>query len=90
MIANTFLRDIGAVVPRKRSCVNIHGMSANLKKTLEELRRLPEDRQATLVERFDEMVARAKIDARLAASETRGGETPADTFFSELKAQYGG
>ncbi len=68
----------------------MHGMSANLKKTLEELRRLPEDRQATLVARFDEMVARAKIDSRAAASEARGGETPADTFFSELKALYGG
>jgi hypothetical protein len=49
-------------------------MSATLQKTLEELRRLPEDRQVALVERFDEMVTRATIDARLAASEARGGE----------------
>ena len=65
-------------------------MNTTLQKALEELRQLPEDRQTTLVERFDEMVARAKIDTRLAANEARGGETASDTFFSELKAQYGG
>jgi hypothetical protein len=64
-------------------------MSATLQKTLEELRRLPEDRQVALVERFDEMVTRATIDARLAASEARGGETGSDSFFAELRSQYG-
>lgn len=64
-------------------------MSALLKKTMEELAELPEDQQETLAERFQHMVARAKIDARLSAAEARGGETPSDQFFAELKAHYG-
>jgi hypothetical protein len=38
---------------------------------------------------MQQMISRAKIDARLAQSEARGGETPADAFFAELKQQYG-
>ena len=64
-------------------------MSTALEKALDNLRQLPEDRQMALVEQFDEMIARAKMDTRLAASEARGGETPSDVFFSELRAQYG-
>lgn len=65
-------------------------MNATLQKALAELERLPADRQSIVVEQFEELVARAKIDERLAASEARGGATPADTFFAELKAEYGG
>ena len=68
----------------------MHDMNSALQNALEELRELPEDQQTTLVQRFEDMVARAKIDARLAASEARGGETPSDTFFAELRARYGG
>ncbi len=62
----------------------MRNMNSALQKALEELRELPEDQQTTLVQRFEDMVARPKIDARLAASEARGGETPSDTFFAEL------
>lgn len=64
-------------------------MSTDLKNTLEELEKLPEPQQSTIVERFQQMVARARIDGRLAASEARGGETPSDIFFAELKRTYG-
>ncbi len=57
---------------------------------MEELKLLPEEQQTTLVERLQDMISRAKIDTRLAQSEARGGETPADVFFAELKKQYGG
>ena len=65
-------------------------MSTDLKHAVEELKRLPEEQQTTLVERLQDMISRAKIDTRLAQSEARGGETPADVFFAELKKQYGG
>ncbi len=63
---------------------------ATLQKALEELRELPDDKQASLVAQFEDMIARAKIDAKLAASEERGGETSSDMFFSQLRAQFGG
>ena len=65
-------------------------MSTDLKHAVEELKQLPEEQQTTIIERLQDMVSRAKIDARLAQGEARGGETPADVFFAELKKQYGG
>ncbi len=65
-------------------------MTTILKKTLEELHELPEDQQATLSTQFEDMIARAKIDAKLAASEVRGGETRTDIFFEQIRAQIGG
>jgi hypothetical protein len=65
-------------------------MSRTLDKALAELSELPEDQQATLVARIEDMIARAKVDARLAASEERGGEMPSDVFFAQLRARYGG
>ena len=64
-------------------------MSKTLEQTMEALKQLPEDQQSSLVERFGEMVARAKIDAHLEHAEKRGGEMPADQFFAILKSQYG-
>jgi len=64
-------------------------MSTTLQNTIKELAALPEDKQVALVERFDDMVNRAKIDIKLADSEARGGKTMSDTFFAELRAQYG-
>ena len=64
-------------------------MSVTLQKALQALQQLPECDQAALVERFEDMVARARIDAKLAESEARGGETAADAFFAELRAQFG-
>ena len=63
---------------------------ANLQDAIEELRQLPEDLQTEIVTRLEDMVARAKIDAKLAESEKRGGATPSDTFFAELRAENGG
>lgn len=68
----------------------IAAMTTTLQKTLEELNELPEDQQANLLTQFEGMIARAKIDAKLAASEERGGETPADIFFEQIRAQIGG
>ena len=65
-------------------------MTTILQKTLKELRELPEDQQENLLAQFEDMIARAKIDAKLAASEKRGGETPTDVFFTRLRAQFGG
>jgi hypothetical protein len=64
------------------------GMNTTLQKALAELEQLPADRRSTVVERFGELIARAKIDERLAASEARGGAIPEDAFFAEVKAEY--
>lgn len=64
-------------------------MSKILEQTMEALKRLPREQQSTLVERFGEMVARAKIDAHLEHAEKRGGEMPTDQFFAALKTRYG-
>ncbi len=65
-------------------------MNTDLKHAVEELKQLPEEQQTTLVERFQDMISRAKIEAELAQAEERGGETPAETLFARLKKQYGG
>ena len=65
-------------------------MTTTLQKALDELRELPEDQQASLVAQFEDMIARAKFDAKFAASEKRGGVTRSDTFFAQLRAQFGG
>jgi len=36
-----------------------------------------------------DLEACAQIDARLAASEARSGGIPSETFFAELRANYG-
>lgn len=64
-------------------------MSTTLERTVEALKQLPAKQQSALVERFGEMVARARIDAHLERAEARGGETPADAFFAALKTRYG-
>lgn len=62
-------------------------MQQTLQKALDKLHELPEAQQATLITQFADMIARAKIDARLAASEDHGGETRTDIFFEQLRAQ---
>jgi len=57
-------------------------MTTPLQKTLDELHELPEDQQESLLAQFEDMIARAKIDAKLAASEERGCETRADISLS--------
>lgn len=68
----------------------MEAMNTTLQKALQELEKLPEESRSTVVERIGELVARAKIDERLAASEARGGATPADKFFADPKAEHGG
>jgi hypothetical protein len=65
-------------------------VTRTLEKALEELRALPEEQQEALVGRIEDLIARAKIDAKLAVSESRGGEMAADDFFAQLRAEYGG
>ncbi len=64
-------------------------MNTTLQKTIEELTALPEDKQSVIVERLEDMISRATIDMKLADAEARGGKTSSDTFFAELRSQYG-
>ena len=65
-------------------------MNQALRKAIQEAEGLPDAEQEELAHALLTMVARKKINARLAASEARGGETPHDAFMTELRQRYGG
>jgi len=64
-------------------------MNQTLKKAIREVEMLPESDQEELGQALMDMAARKKIDARLASAVKRGGATPSDEFFAELRARYG-
>ena len=65
-------------------------MNQTLKNAIREVEALPEDEQEELGRALMDMALRKKIDARLEAAVKRGGSTPQDEFFAELRARYGG
>jgi hypothetical protein len=65
-------------------------MNQTLKNAIREVEALPEAEQEELGRALLNMALRKKIDAKLAASEARGGSTPHDEFMAELRAKYGG
>lgn len=64
-------------------------MNQTLKDAIREVEALPEKEQEELARALMEMAARKKLDARLDAALARGGRTPQDEFFTELRARYG-
>ena len=64
-------------------------MNLTLKKAIREIEALPESEQEELGQALLDMAIRKKIDARLAAAVKRGGATPSEEFFAELRARYG-
>lgn len=65
-------------------------MNQTLKNAIREIEALPEAEQEELAQALLDMALRKKIEARLAAAVKRGGATPSDEFFAELRARYGG
>jgi uncharacterized alpha-E superfamily protein len=65
-------------------------MNQTLKNAIQEVEALPEAEQEELGRALMDMALRKKIDARLEAAVRRGGATPHDEFFAELRARYGG
>ena len=65
-------------------------MNQTLKNAIREVEALPDAEQEELGRALLNMALRKKIDAKLAASEARGGSTPHDEFMAELRAKYGG
>lgn len=65
-------------------------MNQTLKKAILEVEALPEAEQEELGQALMDMALRKKIDARLDAAVKRGGSTPHDEFFAELRSRYGG
>jgi hypothetical protein len=65
-------------------------MNQTLKNAIREAEALPEAEQEELGRALMDMAMRKKIDARLEAAVSRGGSTPHDEFFAELRARYGG
>jgi hypothetical protein len=65
-------------------------MNQTLKNAIREVEALPEEEQEELGLALMNMALRKKIDARLEAAIKRGGATPQDEFFADLRARYGG
>jgi hypothetical protein len=61
-------------------------MNAILKRTIDAFSKLPKAQQEELALRFQEMVAHAEIDAKLARSEAHGGAAPHDSVMAELRS----
>lgn len=65
-------------------------MNQTLKDAIKEVEALPEEEQEELAQALLTMALRKKIDAKLAASEARGGATPHDIVVARMRAKYGG
>ena len=65
-------------------------MNQTLKDAIREVEALPEEEQEEIAQALLVMAARKRIDAKLAASEARGGSTPHEEFMAELRSRYGG
>jgi hypothetical protein len=65
-------------------------MNQTLKEAIRAVEALPEAEQEELAQKLFHMAERKRIDAKLAAAEARGGETPHEEFMAELRARYGG
>ena len=63
-------------------------MNQTLKDAIREVEALPEEEQEELAQALMDMAVRKKIDARLAAAVKRGGATPQEEVFTELRARY--
>lgn len=64
-------------------------MNQTLKDAIKEVEALPEEEQEEIAQALLVMAARKRIDARLAAAEARGGQTPHEDFMAELRSRYG-
>ena len=64
-------------------------MNERLKQALAEIELLPEEDQDAIALELRKIAARRRIDAKLAASEARGGSIPQEEIFAELKLKYG-
>lgn len=65
-------------------------MNQTLKNAIREVEALPEAEQEELGQVLMDMALRKKIDAELAAAETRGGAKRHDAFLAELRERYRG
>ena len=65
-------------------------MNERLKQAVAEIELLPEEDQDAIALELRKIAARRRIDARLAASEARGGEIPHEEAMDRLMRKYGG
>ena len=65
-------------------------MNQMLSKAISEVSALPEADQNEIALEMIDSAARKRIEALLLESEARGGRTPADEYFKELRSRYAG
>jgi len=65
-------------------------MNQSLKDAIRQVEALPDEAQEEIAQALLDMALRKRLDAKLAASELRGGRTPHNDFMAELRAKYGG
>ena len=63
-------------------------MNQILQKAISELAKLPEVEQERIGQHILDLTVRRDIDAKLAAAETRGGETASADLFKGLREKY--
>ncbi len=64
-------------------------MNQTLIDAIREIEALPDAEQEELGRELMRLAARKRIDAMLAEAEARGGATPNEVVFAELRAKYG-
>ena len=65
-------------------------MNQIFKRAVSEVSALSDDAQEEIAQKMLDLAERKRIDALLRASEERGGETPSNVVFAEMKRRYGG
>lgn len=65
-------------------------MNQILTKAINEVSALSEDDQNEIALQILDLAARKRLDAMLAASEARGGSTPSEQVFKELRNRLAG
>jgi hypothetical protein len=65
-------------------------MNQIFKKAISEVSALSDDAQEEIAQKMLDLAERSRIDERLNAAEKRGGSTPSNVVFAEIKRRYAG
>ena len=65
-------------------------MNQIFQKAISEVSALSDDAQEEIAQKMLDLAERNRIDERLKAAEKRGGATPSEVVFAEMKRRYTG
>jgi hypothetical protein len=64
-------------------------MNQIFKQAISEVSALSDDAQEEIAQKMLDLAERSRIDERLIAAEERGGGTPSNVVFAQVKRRYG-